>query len=88
MIVKCQQIAEGPGPSEATVSILTVEGGREEVVLSKRMLQEGRMNVGAALSHEEGRYLIELPREAASGLWRIWVPESEVVADRVLQPAG
>ena len=34
MIVKCQQIAEGPGPSEATVSILTVEGVREEVVLS------------------------------------------------------
>ena len=87
MIVKCQQIAEGPGPSEATVSILTVEGVREEVVLSKRMLRDGRMNVGAALAHEEGRYLIELPREAASGVWRIWVSGSEVVTDRVLQPA-
>ena len=87
MIVKCRQIAEGPGPSEATVSIATVDGAREEVVLSKRRLQDGSMNVGAALAHAEGRYLIELPREAASGLWRIRIPASEVVTDRVLQPA-
>jgi hypothetical protein len=87
MIVKCEMIAEGPGPSEATVGILTVEGYREEVVLAKRMLHHGTMNIGSPLLHEKGRYLIELPRETASGRWRIWIPESEVADARVLQPA-
>lgn len=87
MLVKCEMIAEGPGPSEAIVGILTVEGHREEVVISKRVFHQGTMNVGFPLNHDKNQYLIELPRESASGRWRIWIPESEVVNDRVLQPA-
>ena len=87
MLIRCTSIEDGPGPSEATVAVLTIEGVREEVVLSKRLLQGAAMDVGAALHHETGKYLIELPRESASGRWRIWVPESEVISDRALQPA-
>ena len=67
------------------MGILTVEGTREEVVISKRLFQEGRVHVGSALLQEKDRYLIELPREAASGRWRIWIPASEVVEERSLQ---
>ena len=78
MMVKCTLIADGPGPSEVTVSILTVEGHREEVVLAKRFLKDNKMNVGAALMRDGDKYLIELPRESASGRWRIWVPSITV----------
>ena len=87
MLIKCTPVADGPGPSEATVSILTIDGVREEVVLSKRVLHGNAMNVGASLHHEAGRYLIELPRESATGRWRIWIPESEVQSHQALQPA-
>lgn len=87
MNVKCDLIAEGPGPSEAIVSILTAEGHREEVVLSRRVIKNGAIDVGAPLLHEDGRYLIELPRESASGRWRIWVPASETADGKSLQPA-
>lgn len=87
MLVKCTAIEDGPGPSETTVAVLTVDGVREEVVLSKRSLQGNAMQVGAALHHEAGRYLVELPREAASGRWRVWIPESEVSSDEELHAA-
>lgn len=87
MRIRGTHIADGPGPSEVIVGILTVEGTREEVVLSKRLFQEGRVHVGSALLQEKDRYLIELPREAASGRWRIWIPASEVIEERSLQPA-
>ncbi|MGW5957467.1 hypothetical protein [Methylorubrum thiocyanatum] len=69
------------------MSITTAEGGQEEVVLSKRLLKDGAMDVGAPLNIREGQYLIELPRESASGRWRVWIPASEVVSDKALQPA-
>jgi hypothetical protein len=87
MLVKCTKIADGPGPSEAVVSIVTVDGPSEEVALSSRHFQNGTINVGAPLNAQKGQYLIELPRESASGRWRIWIPESEVVSDRMLQSA-
>lgn len=87
MLIKCTKIADGPGPSEATVSIKTVDGTPEEVILAQRLLKSDAMDVGAPLNVNPGQYLIELPRESASGRWRVWIPESEVVNAAALQPA-
>lgn len=82
MLVKCQIISDGPGPSEKIVGIRT-NGGSEQVVLSGRTIVRGEfLNVGEPLSNEGGLYLVELPRESASGRWRVWVPESETTDNR------
>ena len=82
MLIKCEIISDGPGPSEKIVGIKT-DGGAEQVVLSSRtIISGGFLNVGEPLSNEGDRYLVELPRESASGRWRIWVPDSETSDNR------
>lgn len=77
MLIKCDIISDGPGPSEKIVGIKT-DDGTEQVVLSARAIIDGKfLNIGEPLSNEGGRFLVELPRESASGRWRIWVPDSE-----------
>ena len=78
MLIKCQRLMEGPGPSEAIVSIRTTKG-EEEVVVYTGLLINGYLEVGPQLSGQSDRVLVELPRESASGRWRVWVPTSEVV---------
>ena len=79
-LVKCDVLAAGPGPSEKVVEIATSEG-REEVVLHSSTLDtQGRMEVGV-LGYLGDRALIELPRESASGRWRVWVPSASVITN-------
>lgn len=80
MYIRCQFITDGPGPSEHVVGIET-KSGQEQVVLSTRALDNGYLDIGEPLSREGQNFLIELPRESASGRWRIWVPESETSDD-------
>ena len=77
MFVRCTVLAEGPGPSEMVVKVKTIDGHNEQVLLSRRSIQDEYIRVGSALSRENGNVLIELPRETSSGRWRIWVPESD-----------
>jgi hypothetical protein len=78
MYIKCQRLMDGPGPSEAIVSVRTTKG-EEEVVVYTGLLSNGCLNVGPRLIDQPDRVLVELPREAASGRWRVWIPTSEVV---------
>jgi hypothetical protein len=78
MQIRCRRLMEGPGPSETIVSIHTTTG-EEEVVVYTPLLSNGYLDVGPQLSRQSDRVLVELPREAASGRWRVWVPTSEVV---------
>jgi len=82
MQIKCRRLMEGPGPSEAIVSIVTTDGQQEEVVVYTGSLQSGSLEVGPKLDTRDGETLVELPRESASGRWRVWVPEAEIVKDR------
>ena len=84
MRINCKLLMDGPGPSDAIVSIRTVNDHEEEVVVYKGLLHNGFLEVGPVLHRGEGRALIELPRESTSGQWRIWVPEAEL---RELQAA-
>jgi hypothetical protein len=72
-LVKCDILGNGPGPSEKVVEIATTDGAEEVVLHSSSLNAEGRVEVGV-LGYQEGRALIELPRESASGRWRVWVP--------------
>lgn len=87
MLIKVELVAEGPGPSEAVVSIRTIDEATEEVVLSRRILHDGLVDVGEPLMARNGAYLVELPRETMSGRWRVWVPGSEAVRSAKLQAA-
>lgn len=77
MLVNIKLLGDGPGPSERVVSLQTRDGENEEVVLSIYDLEDLRIEVGSPLAFENHHYLVELPREASSGKWRVWVPETE-----------
>ena len=82
MRIRCKLVVEGPGPSEAVVAVKTARGPLEEVVVYTGLLQNEQLEVGPFLGSRDGQTLIELPRESASGRWRIWVPNSEVIKER------
>lgn len=65
------------GPYEAVVSIAKSDGGKEEVVVDAKSIEDKTIEVGQVFS-EGDRVLVELPRESATGNWRIWVPSSSI----------
>lgn len=87
MRVRFTEVAPGLGPSELVVSVLTVEGKREEVVISRRQANDGSMEIGSPIMDGPAGYLVEFPRESLSGRWRVWVPRSEIVDPRTAQAA-
>ncbi len=86
MRVKVKEESEGIHPSEVVVSIPTMDG-EERVVVPRRSLQGGGLEVGYPISQEDDRYLIELPRETMRGLWRIWIDQSNLFQSKERQVA-
>ena len=79
MRLKVRRVSEGPGPGEVVVEIETSAGTTEEVIIHLRSIIEGdTIEVGYPIYRKDDKSLIELPREAMSGLWRLWVPSSSV----------
>jgi hypothetical protein len=72
-------VVKGLIPTEKTVFIQTVGGGQEEVTVSNTSLSGGRLEA-SEIGRTKHKVLIELPRESASGRWRIWVTRSSVGA--------
>lgn len=70
---------EGGGihPNEVVVSIPTRDG-EERLVVHKRSLKNSSLEVGYPIGEDNQYYLVELPRETMSGLWRIWVETSRL----------
>lgn len=64
---------ENFGPYEKLVTIETADGDDEEIVVHPRAIEDSKVEVGQVL-RQNGRTLVELPSETASGQWRIWVP--------------
>ena len=79
MRIKCNVLMSGPGPSEATVGITTADG-EEEVVVDAALVHEDELEVSRVLERTKDQFLIELPRESASGRWRVWVPRSALAS--------
>ncbi|MGP9819722.1 hypothetical protein ACTZWW_06885 [Salinarimonas sp. NSM] len=76
MLVKCERLLEGPGPSEALVRIETRDGA-EEIIVDSSLVVGGALDVGPIVGMRDGLALIELPRESVSGRVRVWISQSE-----------
>jgi hypothetical protein len=77
--VKTNEVVDGPGPSEK-VATITTSSGIEQVILHSSALDSANYMEIGLLGYEDNLALIELPRESASGKWRVWVDKSELVA--------
>ena len=81
MRLKVQKIGKGLHPNEVVVQVTTVTG-TEQLVLDKRSLSNDTISVGAPVGRANGKkLLVELPREAMSGAWRVWVNKSQLVPE-------
>ncbi len=78
MLMNCRSLMDGPGPSEKVVEIITQEG-TEEVVVNSLSIKGENLEVGPVLAKNGEFALIELPRESASGKWRVWVPVNRIL---------
>lgn len=76
--LKCK-IEDGFIPAERTVFIKRADGKLEEVTVSSKSLSDGRLEA-SEIGRIKNKVLVELPRESASGRWRIWVAKSSVGA--------
>jgi hypothetical protein len=72
MRLKVRKIGKGLHPSEVVVEV-TTSTGKERLVVDKRSLEENSLLVGSPIAEGGDSLLVELPREAMSGAWRVWV---------------
>ncbi len=70
-------VEKGLIPAEKTVFIQTIGGALEEVTVSNKSLSGGKLEA-SEIGRIKNRVLIELPRESASGRWRIWVSKASI----------
>jgi hypothetical protein len=81
MRLKVTEEGEGIHPNEVVVSVLTKDG-LERLVVHRRSLEGGGLEIGYPILAENDQYLVELPRETMRGLWRVWVAKSSLIRDR------
>jgi hypothetical protein len=70
--VKITEIGEGIHPSEVVVAVATNEG-TENLVVDRRSMKDGAIEIGYPIRQQGDLYLVEFPRETMSGSWRGWV---------------
>ena len=68
---------DGLMPAEKIARIESADGKLEEVSVSTQNISGDKL-MASEIGRHEGRVLVELPRESASGRWRIWVKESAI----------
>lgn len=74
--VKCN-VVDGLMPAEKIARIQTADGRIEDVSVSAQSISGDKL-LASEIGRQEGKVLVELPRESASGRWRIWVKESSI----------
>ena len=79
--VRIERVREGQHPSEVVIAIRTADGGTERLIVDKRSIHDGTLNIGYPVGEENDRLLVELPRESTRGLWRIWVNREAVIEE-------
>ena len=77
MRLKIQEIGNGLHPSEVVVQIQAIEGP-EQLVVDRRSIDQGSIDVEYPVRASNGHYLIELPRETTRGAWRLWVAKDMI----------
>jgi hypothetical protein len=71
-------IVDGLMPAEKIARIQDVDGKIEEVTVSTNNLSDNKFLMASEIGRNAGNVLVELPRESASGRWRMWVKESSI----------
>jgi len=71
-------VSEGLMPNEKIARIETADGKSEVVAVSSQNILPGNRLEAFEVGRREGKVLVELPRESASGRWRIWVKETAI----------
>jgi hypothetical protein len=66
------KIVDGLIPSEKVVQIKGADGRVEEIAVPAQSIKDNKFTVSEVGRHGD-RVLVELPRESASGSWRMWV---------------
>ena len=74
--LKCQ-IMDGFMPNEKIAIIEGADGAFEEVTVPVQSISAGEL-LASTVGELEGKVLVELPRESASGRWRMWVKASSI----------
>lgn len=77
--VRIERVGEGQHPSEVMVAVRTADGGTEKLIVDQRSIRNGALDVGYPVGEDNGRLLIELPRESVRGFWRVWVNPDSIV---------
>jgi hypothetical protein len=77
MQLKCDAIIDGMGPCESIVTIRTTHGP-EEIAVYSGLVNNRTLEVGR-IREDNQKVLVELPRESATGKWRVWVERSSIV---------
>lgn len=70
-------VSDGLMPNEKVARIETADGRSEEVAVAVQNIHDNRL-MAFEIGRSEGKVLVELPRESASGRWRIWVKETTI----------
>ena len=74
--VKCE-VLTGVFPGEQIALITTVDGSIAEVSASPTQFTGDSLKVWK-IGEKDGNVLIELPREASNGAWRVWVNRDQL----------
>ena len=75
--IKCL-VEEGLSPTERVVHITTIDGSIEEVTVPASLVLSKSI-VASIVGRDASNALVELPRESATGRWRLWVPAKELI---------
>jgi hypothetical protein len=75
--VKCE-ILDGFTPTEKIARILGADGKVDDVVVSVKSITSNHLLLAAEIGRRDDKVLVELPRESASGRWRMWVNASSI----------
>jgi hypothetical protein len=74
--INCR-VTDGLMPNEKIARIETADGKTEEVAVSDQNVHGDKL-IAFEIGRSEGNVLVELPRESASGRWRVWVKEAAI----------
>jgi len=70
-------VMDGLMPMEKIAFVQDANGEVEEVSVPASNVS-GNELMASEIARDNGKVLVELPRESASGRWRIWVKESAI----------
>lgn len=77
--IQAKQVGTGWHPDQVLLAIDSAAGGQEFVSADKTSWNGVSLRVSRIIeTRHDGAVLIELPREAESGTWRIWVRPEKI----------